>query len=320
MDNTTLIEARELSRRYGATVAVSGLNLTLRKGEILGLLGPNGAGKSTTLKMLAGCLAASSGSVRINGIDVAENPKLAKAHLGYLPEQPPVYPELTVDEYLRYAAGLHGVPGAEREAAVTRAKQSCGLADVAERLIGNLSKGYQQRVGIAQAIIHRPKVVILDEPTVGLDPNQIREIRSLIASLGAAHSVILSSHILPEIQAVCGRVMIINKGRVVYNEAVDKQLRVSNVILGVKRAPDNSVLQNFAGVTQVQSLPNGLLRLSVADGADPREALASAAASNNWGLYELRAEGKTLEEVFVELTSGEITIHESADKPIREAA
>src|SRR5882757_4675037 len=145
MDNTTLIEARALSRRYGAITAVSSLNLTLRKGEILGLLGPNGAGKSTTLKMLAGCLAASSGSVQINGIDIAENPKAAKAHLGYLPEQPPVYPELTVDEYLRYVAGLHGVPGAERGAAATRAKQSCGLSDVAERLIGNLSKGYQQR-------------------------------------------------------------------------------------------------------------------------------------------------------------------------------
>ncbi len=311
MDNANLIEARELSRRYGMTHAVSGLSLTLRKGEILGLLGPNGAGKSTTLKMLAGCLAPSSGSIRINGIDVGENPKAAKANLGYLPEQPPVYPELTVDEYLRYAAGLHGVPSAERASAVTRAKQSCGLGDVAERLIGNLSKGYQQRVGIAQAIIHRPKVVILDEPTVGLDPNQIREIRSLIATLGQEHSVILSSHILPEIQAVCGRVMIINKGRVVYNEAVDKQTRVSNVILGLKRAPDAAALKSIAGVTRVQLLPSGQLRLTVADNADPREALAEAAAKNGWGLYELRAEGKTLEEVFVELTSGEITIHES---------
>ncbi len=311
MDNANLIEARELSRRYGMTHAVSGLSLTLRKGEILGLLGPNGAGKSTTLKMLAGCLAPSSGSIRINGIDVGENPKAAKANLGYLPEQPPVYPELTVDEYLRYAAGLHGVPSAERASAVTRAKQSCGLGDVAERLIGNLSKGYQQRVGIAQAIIHRPKVVILDEPTVGLDPNQIREIRSLIATLGQEHSVILSSHILPEIQAVCGRVMIINKGRVVYNEAVDKQARVSNVILGLKRAPDAAALKSIAGVTRVQLLPSGQLRLTVADNADPREALAEAAAKNGWGLYELRAEGKTLEEVFVELTSGEITIHES---------
>ncbi len=311
MDNANLIEARELSRRYGMTHAVSGLSLTLRKGEILGLLGPNGAGKSTTLKMLAGCLAPSSGSIRINGIDVGENPKAAKANLGYLPEQPPVYPELTVDEYLRYAAGLHGVPSAERASAVTRAKQSCGLGDVAERLIGNLSKGYQQRVGIAQAIIHRPKVVILDDPTVGLDPNQIREIRSLIATLGQEHSVILSSHILPEIQAVCGRVMIINKGRVVYNEAVDKQARVSNVILGLKRAPDAAALKSIAGVTRVQLLPSGQLRLTVADNADPREALAEAAAKNGWGLYELRAEGKTLEEVFVELTSGEITIHES---------
>jgi len=320
MDNVTLIEARDLSRRYGANTAVSGLNLTLRKGEILGLLGPNGAGKSTTLKMLAGCLAPSSGSVLINGIDIAENPKAAKAHLGYLPEQPPVYPELTVNEYLHYAAGLHGVPAIERFAAVKRAKESCGLSDVAERLIGNLSKGYQQRVGIAQAIIHQPNVVILDEPTVGLDPNQIREIRALIATLGQQHSVILSSHILPEIQAVCGRVMIINKGRAVYNEAVDQQLRISSIILGLKRTPDLAALKNIVGITQVQTLPSGLLRLSIAADADPREALADAAASNHWGLFELRAEGKTLEEVFVELTSGEITVHESPEKSLKEAA
>jgi len=313
MENQILIEARELSRRYGATMAVSGLNLTLRKGEILGLLGPNGAGKSTTMKMLAGCLAPSGGEIKINGVDLAQDARAAKSSLGYLPEQPPLYPELTVNEYLRFCAGLHGIPGAEREAAVTRSKQACGLTDVAERLIHNLSKGYQQRVGLAQAIIHRPPVIILDEPTVGLDPIQIREIRTLIKQLGESHSVILSSHILPEIQAVCSRVMIINKGRSVYSESIENtaQHRVESVIAGLRRPPSIETLKGLPGVNRAEALDGGLFRLAVDKGADPREALAEAAAKNGWGLFELRSQAKTLEEVFVELTSGDITVHET---------
>ena len=318
MDKQILIEARELSRRYGANYAVNGLNLTLRQGEILGLLGPNGAGKSTTMKMLAGCLAPSGGTIKINGIDLAEDATGAKNHLGYLPEQPPLYPELTVDEYLNFCAGLHGVPSAERKAAVARSKQACGLNDVAHRLIHNLSKGYQQRVGLAQAIVHRPKVIILDEPTVGLDPIQIREIRSLIKELGQSHSVILSSHILPEIQAVCGRVMIINKGRAVYSESIDQTAghRVESVVVGLRRAPSLDALKGLPGVNRAEALEDNLFRLGVAKDADPREVLAEAAAKNNWGLFELRAQSKTLEEVFVELTSGDITVHET----IKEAA
>jgi ABC-2 type transport system ATP-binding protein len=313
MENQILIEARELSRRYGATLAVSDLNLTLRKGEILGLLGPNGAGKSTTMKILAGCLAPSGGTVKINGVDLAENPKAAKASLGYLPEQPPLYSELTVDEYLGFCAGLHGIPGSERAAAVARSKQACGLDDVAQRLIHNLSKGYQQRVGLAQAIIHRPPVIILDEPTVGLDPIQIREIRALIKQLGDSHSVILSSHILPEIQAVCSRVMIINKGRSVYAESIENtaQHRVESVIAGLRRPPGLEVLKGLAGVSRAEALEGGLFRLAVEAGADPREALAEAAGKSGWGLFELRSQSKTLEEVFVELTSGDITLHET---------
>ncbi|MBX6420343.1 MAG: ATP-binding cassette domain-containing protein [Sinobacteraceae bacterium] len=318
MDNEILIEAQALSRRYGPTMAVSELNLTLRKGDILGLLGPNGAGKTTTMKMLAGCLAPTSGAVKIKGISLAEEPKRAKAHLGYLPEQPPLYPELTVNEYLRYCAGLHGVPRAEREDAVARAKQACALNDVAQRLIGNLSKGYQQRVGLAQAIIHRPPVVILDEPTIGLDPIQIREIRALIRELGHRHSVILSSHILPEIQAVCSRVMIINKGRVVYAEALNRSApaRVESVIVGLRRAPDEAALKNIPGVRDVQTLSNGQFRLAVAPQQDPREALAEAAVKHGWGLTELRSESKSLEEIFVELTSGDA----AAAETLKEAA
>jgi ABC-2 type transport system ATP-binding protein len=255
------------------------------------------------MKMLAGCLAPSAGTVKINGIDLADDPKGAKRHLGYLPEQPPVYPELTVDEYLGYCAGLHGIARKQRAAAVASAKKDCGLADVGRRLVGNLSKGFQQRVGLAQAIIHRPPVVILDEPTVGLDPIQIREIRALITELGKSHSVILSSHILPEIQAVCGRVMIVNRGRAVYNEPV-AQAHGAALTVELRRPPQADALRGFGGVKQVVELGAGRFRLHC-EGADPREALAERAARENWGLLELRAEGKTLEEIFVELTSGD---------------
>ena len=303
----TLIEARDLRRVYGANTAVAGLNLTLKKGEILGLLGPNGAGKTTSMKMLAGCLSPTDGSVQIKGIDLRAQPTAAKKALGYLPEQPPVYPELTVAEYLGFCAGLHGIVRGEREAAVNRAMQACGLSHMAQRLIANLSKGYQQRVGLAQAIIHQPDVIILDEPTVGLDPIQIREIRSLISRLGEEHSVILSSHILPEIQATCNRVMIINQGQVVYEASMAEaaKARFDSLVLELARAPEASALQALAGIESVENIGPGRFRLRFDEAADPREAVAAAAAEQGWGLRELHAEQKSLEEVFVELTTGE---------------
>ena len=305
MEPQILVEARALSRRYGPTVAVADLDLTLRKGEILGLLGPNGAGKTTTMKMLAGVLAPSSGSVAINGVSLREEPKAAKQSLGYLPEQPPVYPELSVDEYLSYCAGLHGIVRKDRADAVASAKKDCGLAAVGHRLVGNLSKGFQQRVGLAQAIIHRPPVVILDEPTVGLDPIQIREIRALITKLGESHSVILSSHILPEIQAVCGRVMIIHRGRSVYNEPVSHDARAKAITVQLRRPPAADELQRISGAVRLDDLGDGRFRLHCGDVHDPRETLADAAVRNNWGLMEIYAEKKTLEEIFVELTAGD---------------
>ncbi|BAN36426.1 ABC transporter related [Sulfuricella denitrificans skB26] len=211
------VSAKNLSRRYGARSAVQNIGFELRQGEVLGLLGPNGAGKTTTLQMLAGCLAPSTGSVEICGINLLENPREAKALLGYLPETPPLYRELAVDEYLRLASRLHRIPKNEIADAVDKARQRCGLTEVGKRLIGNLSKGYQQRVGIAQAIVHNPRVVILDEPTVGLDPIQIREIRSLIRELGGEHSVILSTHILPEVESVCDRIQIMHQGKLVFS-------------------------------------------------------------------------------------------------------
>lgn len=220
MESSILLAAEGLSRYYNDHAAVENLNLQLQKGEVLGLLGPNGAGKSTTMQMLTGNLAPTTGSIQINGIDLLEAPRQAKRHLGYLPEQPPVYRDLTVHEYLEYCAKLHGLRGEARTQAIHLASERCSLNEVHHRLIANLSKGYKQRVGIAQAILHSPAVVILDEPTVGLDPLQIREIRKLIRELGQEHSVILSTHILPEVQAVCDRVQILNRGRTVFNDSL----------------------------------------------------------------------------------------------------
>ena len=220
MESSILLAAEGLSRDYNHQPAVENLNLQLHKGEVLGLLGPNGAGKSTTMQMLTGNLAPTTGSIQINGIDLLEKPRQAKQHLGYLPEQPPVYRDLTVNEYLEYCAKLHDLGGAVRTQAISLARERCSLNEVQNRLIAHLSKGYKQRVGIAQAILHSPAVVILDEPTVGLDPLQMREIRKLIRELGQEHSVILSTHILPEVQAVCDRVQILNRGRTVFNDSL----------------------------------------------------------------------------------------------------
>ena len=308
MEAATLIRAQGLTRAFGPTVAVEGVDLQLRQGEILGLLGPNGAGKSTTMKMLCGCLSPSQGEVLINGQSMQAKPEAAKRSLGYLPEQPPLYPEFNVDEYLGYCAGLHGISRAERAAAVTRAKQACGLTHMAKRNIANLSKGYQQRVGLAQAIIHRPPVIVLDEPTVGLDPIQIQEIRALIKALGREHSVILSSHILPEIQAVCSRVAIIDKGRIVFAEAMDVIQRESfgSIVLGLRRPPDLAALSALPEIIGVEALGEQHFRLRCAREADPREAIVAEAARGDWGLIELRPEVRTLEEIFIEKTSGDV--------------
>lgn len=305
MSGDILVSARGLTRRYQANTAVADLDLELRAGEVLGLLGPNGAGKTTTLRMLAGCLAPTSGSVHVHGVDMALSPARAKAHLGYLPEQPPLYPELTVDEYLSFCARLHGVARRQRRQALESAKTDCGLTEVSRRPIGNLSKGYQQRVGIAQAILHRPDIVILDEPTVGLDPNQIREIRALIRRLGEQHSVILSSHILPEIQANCERVTIIHNGRLVYDRAIDDGSNQSRtVVAGFRNPPQQQILAALPGVLTAEPGDDRLWHLTCAPGTEVRDAVAEQAASQGWGLYELHAVHQTLEDTFTELTSG----------------
>ena len=238
------ISACNLSRNFGTYTAVRGVNLELNNGEVLGFLGPNGAGKSTTMRMLTGNLAPSSGSVKICGVDLLDDPLGAKKHIGYLPETPPLYRELTINEYLLLAAKLHRINNNKLLSALEAVKLQCGLIDVGKNLIGSLSKGYQQRVGIAQAIIHSPKVVILDEPTVGLDPNQMREILSLIRELGTSHSVVLSTHILTVVESICDRVQIMHQGQMVFTDTIislkQKKINLEEIFsqLTLKRTPE----------------------------------------------------------------------------------
>jgi ABC-2 type transport system ATP-binding protein len=314
MNNFT-VEAIELTRLYGGRAAVSNVSFNLAKGQVLGFLGPNGAGKSTTMKMLTGNLAPSLGSVRICGIDMMENPKEAKKLIGYLPEMRPLYKEFTVDEYLTIAARLHNVERKQIKKSVEIAKARCGLGHMSKRLIENLSNGYQQRVGIAQAIIHNPMVVILDEPTVGLDPVQIRDIRALIKEIGQEHSVIVSTHILPEVEMVCDHVQIIDQGKLVFNGDIDvlKRQRMGNKLLvGFSQMPALEDVQKIKGVAEVVLAENNMLRIRVEEGAAPQEAIVKAAVKQGWGLYQIAPDQTSLEDVFIQLTYHDAATSEAA--------
>jgi len=314
MENKKLLSVKHLSRFYGHLAAVNSISFHLNKGEVLGFLGPNGAGKSSTMQVITGNLAPSSGQINICGFDLIDSAKQAKANIGYLPEQPPLYREFTVDEYLLFCAQLNRIEKAEQNSAVERAKKRCGLTEVSHRLINNLSKGYQQRVGIAQAIIHSPEIVILDEPTVGLDPIQIKEIRILIRELAQDHGVILSTHILPEVQMTCDRVQIINHGQLVYSDDINhlhQRMRSNSLILGLNNPPAEAELKSLDFINEVEILSSIRFRLSHDLENNPSENIAQIAADNKWGLFEIRPEQKTLEQVFVELTSGEVIADEA---------
>ena len=301
-----LVDVKDVSRSYGDIRAVKNLSFSVCKGEVLGFLGPNGAGKTTTMQIISGNLAADEGSITIAGHDLLQQPKAAKAALGYLPEQPPLYRELTVNEYLDYCAALNRIARKQRKEARERAKERTGLLDVGERLIANLSKGFQQRVGLAQAIIHSPPLVILDEPTIGLDPIQIRETRGLIRELGKDHGVILSTHILPQVQASCDRVQIINNGSLVLSDTIDglaKHMRSLSLAVAFRRPPAPSQLEQLAGVTAVQSDGGERLQILHRPGSDPTEEIVRLATQHDWGLYEIQPLGVSLEELFVELTT-----------------
>ncbi len=298
------LSARNLVRSFGNRQVIHGISLELRRGEVLGLLGHNGAGKSATLQMLTGCLLPNSGEIEICGINLLRQPREAKAHLGYLPETPPLYRELSVNDFLTFAARLRGMKSSEIADAVVHAKQRCGLNEVSKKIIGTLSKGYQQRAGIAQAIIHRPAVIVLDEPTVGLDPMQIREIRALVRELGDSSSVILSTHLLGEVQSVCDRVQIMQHGKLIYGDTsvhMQQYGQVPGLIITLGNPPPLSELQGIAGVSSVEPLSTTQFRLLHAPDHNPGAALLSLSAQHGWKLEQLTPLQTTLEEVFVKI-------------------
>ena len=300
----TLIRVTHLSRGFAGHLVLADVNLCLAKGQVLGLLGPNGAGKTTCLRLLSGLLAPSCGQIQILGIDLSRRPLEAKRHLGYLPERPPLYPELRVDEYLTYCARLRRVARPEIAEAVSRAKARCGLADHGGRLIATLSKGYRQRLGIAQAILHKPRLLILDEPTEGLDPFQMRELRALIRDLAKEAGVILSSHLLPEVQAVCDRVVILHQGRIRLDaDLTDSQPgTIWRVRLGT---PTNAErLTDLAPVVGAVAIGVNVYRIDLEGGATSAD-LARAIVEAGLGLLELTPERSDLERVFFDLIGAE---------------
>lgn len=315
-----LIEAIRLSKKYGTQVAVRGLSFRAEKGKVLGFLGPNGAGKSTTMNMLTGYISATEGKVLVNGIDMYEEPEAAKRNIGYLPEIPPVYPDMTVTEYLVFVAELKGVPKKECAAMLEDVMQRTGISDVSGRLIKHLSKGYRQRVGLAGALVGYPEVLILDEPTVGLDPKQIIEIRDLIRSLSQDHTIILSSHILSEISEICDEIMIINKGRLVAvgtPEALMARLKGGKTVIidipaGYSREAAETVLNALETGTS-EDRPEWKLESEGADGSltysvtelpgcDVRKALFFGFANAGIPLYRIEQPDRSLEELFLEMT------------------
>jgi ABC-2 type transport system ATP-binding protein len=302
-----LLSVRNLERRYGELRVLAGVDLRLERGEVMGLLGPNGAGKTTCLQIISGNLAPSSGDIRVLGVDLVRSPLKAKRSIGYLPERPPLYHDMRVDEYLAHCARLHRLSGRRSGQAVMQAKERCGLEDKGRRLIGTLSKGYRQRLGIAQAIVHEPDLVILDEPTEGLDPVQLRAVRELIRTLSADCGVVLSSHMLPEVQAVCTRVSILRDGRVLHQTRLERQAgepRLGRYIVRLAAPPGASELSAIPGVAAVQSTEPDAFRITLRPGEDPAE-LARRLVEPGWGLIELRPDRTDLERVFFDILGGE---------------
>jgi ABC-2 type transport system ATP-binding protein len=306
-----MIEVVNLTKRYGRHTAVDGISFRVNKGEILGFLGPNGAGKTTTMRILTCYLPATEGTARIAGFDVFEQPLEVKRRVGYIPETPPLYPDMSVETFLGFCARIKGVPRAQRAARLDDAMGKCRVGDVRKTLIGRLSKGYRQRVGLAQAILANPDVLILDEPTAGLDPKQIIETRELIRGLGGDHTIILSTHILPEVSMTCGRVVIINKGRVVAEDTPDNLTHrlqgAATLRLEVRgdAALAESALAAVPGVLAVRAPGAGVFEVETAAGADVRADAARAVIAKGLDLVGLTQAGMSLEEIFLHLTTTE---------------
>ena len=327
-----MIQVEHLTKRFGDKTAVDDISFRVQEGEILGFLGPNGAGKSTTMRIITGFIPATSGTARVAGYDVFTDSLNVRRQIGYLPESVPLYHEMRVNEYLLFRTQLKGVPRKDRRTRIQEALERCGIVEVQNQIVGTLSKGYRQRVGLADAIVHDPRILILDEPTIGLDPNQIRQVRTLIKELGKKHTILLSTHILPEVEMICGRVIIINKGKLVAMDTPDNltsRLRGGATINLEARGPFGRIKAGLEGVP-------GVLNVKGEDGSsaqtgnkagthrfvleadkdrDVREEIFNAFVENRWVLLEMKKEAVTLEEVFhqittreTEETAGEVTV------------
>ncbi len=325
-----MIEVEGLTKRYGRHTAVDNVSFRVQKGEILGFLGPNGAGKTTTMRILACYLPPTEGRARVAGHDVFEAPLEVKKHVGYLPETPPLYPDMEVATYLDFVAKIKGVAPKQRKARLDDAIGKCRVGDVRFKQIGRLSKGYRQRVGIAQAILHNPDVLILDEPTSGLDPKQIIETRELIKGLGGEHTIILSTHILPEVQLTCGRVVIISKGKVVAEDTpgnLTRRLQGAGALrleVAGHAAAVEEVLRTVSGVLAVHARPAGeglaVLDVEAAAGQDIRAELSKAVVQKGFGLLGLTQVGMSLEEIFLHLTTTDAAAEANASSETKEVS
>jgi ABC-2 type transport system ATP-binding protein len=309
-----VIEVKNLTKSFGERTAVDHVSFTVNRGEILGFLGPNGAGKTTTMRILTGVLPATSGTATVAGFDVFNDSLEVRRRIGYLPEAPPLYTDMTVESYLDFVTRIKGVPAEKRKSRITDALEKCSLGDKRHELIRRLSKGYKQRVGLAQALVHDPDVIILDEPTVGLDPKQIIEVRHLIKGLAGSHTIILSTHILPEVSMTCDRVVIINRGKIA---AVDTPANLSAKVKGgqhilLEVAADESALRaaigEITGVQRIEVEPAGgpgrlSATIETAPGEDVRSQIAAKVVGKGWPLFELRGANLSLEEIFLQLTT-----------------
>ncbi len=306
-----MVYVHNLTKRYGSLTAVENLSFQLERGEVLGFLGPNGAGKTTTMRIVTGYMPPTRGTVQIQGLDIFDNPMQAKKLIGYLPENPPLYNDMTVTEYLDFVADIKQVDPREKRNNLFNVMEKCGVAEVRKRIIGHLSKGYRQRVGIAQALINNPTVLILDEPTIGLDPKQIIEIRDLIKSLSGERTVILSTHILPEVTMICSKVVIINEGKIVLEESLQKLSEeiknTQNLFLRIRQNGEGikEKIMTLRDVSAVKCGSAGEFVVEPRGGAEIREELARLVVENGWGLLELRPLAHTLEEIFLKVISSE---------------
>ena len=307
-----MIEVSNLTKRYAGRTAVDDISFTVARGEIVGLLGPNGAGKSTTMRVLSGFMPATTGTVRVAGFDVFHDSDEVRRRIGYMPENNPLYPEMRVREYLKFRARLKGLGWKKSRQRVSTVMEQCGLADVGRRLIGQLSKGYRQRVGLADALVHDPELIILDEPTIGLDPHQIRAVRALIKSLGGKHTVLISTHILPEVEMMCGRVLIMFDGRVLASdtpENLQRRMAGGSQVIAEIAAPMEAlraVFEELAEVEQFDISPSEgeffRCALTPRDGCDLRPEIFALAREKGWPLRELTRSRHSLEDIYVQVT------------------